>query len=208
MLEIKCPYCHHNNGIEVVTVATNSKSCLNKLADGSLQLDRSHAYYFQVQTQIFVCEVEYCDFCVLCTFPSEANPSIHIERIFPDNDLWASCVARSTHFFGQVFYLSFLASGTQDHHAVTHQSQHTVCEESNEQPTKTDYSLEPSSSASISTVKLYCYCRQPDDGSAEMIGCDNPNCSIEWFHTCCLKVCSIPKGKCTVLSRLSQETRV
>ncbi len=37
----------------------------------------------------------------------------------------------------------------------------------------------------------YCYCKGPDEGS--MIGCDNPECSIEWFHWDCLS--STPKGK-------------
>ena len=28
-----------------------------------------------------------------------------------------------------------------------------------------------------------------------MIACENDNCSIEWFHTKCLKMKVIPKGK-------------
>ena len=28
-----------------------------------------------------------------------------------------------------------------------------------------------------------------------MIGCDNPNCKIEWFHFACLKITEAPKGK-------------
>ena len=39
----------------------------------------------------------------------------------------------------------------------------------------------------------YCYCRGPEEGS--MIGYDNPDCKIEWFHVSCLKLISIPKGK-------------
>ena len=38
---------------------------------------------------------------------------------------------------------------------------------------------------------LCCYCRRPEDGT--MIGCDNPDCPIEWFHVECLKL--PPKGK-------------
>ena len=40
---------------------------------------------------------------------------------------------------------------------------------------------------------VYCYCRLPEDGT--MIGCDNPDCSIEWFHIECLKLPRAPKGK-------------
>ena len=59
------------------------------------------------------------------------------------------------------------------------------------QPTSQD-----ASSSSTANVRLYCYCQVPEeDNSSEIIGCDNPNCSTEWFHTKCLKIISIPKGK-------------
>ena len=37
--------------------------------DGILTLDTSHSYFYQVQTQLFVCDVVYSDFCI-CTFVS------------------------------------------------------------------------------------------------------------------------------------------
>ena len=40
---------------------------------------------------------------------------------------------------------------------------------------------------------VYCYCCLPEDGT--MIGCDNPDCCIEWFHIECLKLPRAPKGK-------------
>lgn len=39
----------------------------------------------------------------------------------------------------------------------------------------------------------YCICRQVSYG--EMIGCDNPDCPIEWFHFACVTLPSKPKGK-------------
>ena len=60
-LEIKCPYCHQGESID--KAATHDKKfCLKKI-DGSLSLDKTHAYYYQVQTQMFVCDVSYCEFC-------------------------------------------------------------------------------------------------------------------------------------------------
>ena len=58
----------------------------------------------------------------------------------------------------------------------------------------TDASKEPCCSASLtdnedgnnevaSTAPLYCYCQKPDDGGSDMVGCDNPACSREWFQT-------------------------
>ncbi|CAB4032368.1 inhibitor of growth 3-like [Paramuricea clavata] len=48
----------------------------------------------------------------------------------------------------------------------------------------------------------YCLCNQVSYG--EMVGCDNPNCRIEWFHYGCVGITDPPKGKwfcpnCTVL---------
>ena len=42
-------------------------------------------------------------------------------------------------------------------------------------------------------VPVWCFCRCEEDG--EMIGCDNELCKIEWFHTDCLRIEKIPKGK-------------
>ncbi|XP_074649798.1 inhibitor of growth protein 1-like isoform X2 [Tubulanus polymorphus] len=40
---------------------------------------------------------------------------------------------------------------------------------------------------------LYCICQQVSFG--EMIGCDNDNCEIEWFHFLCVALVNKPKGK-------------
>ncbi|XP_063231048.1 inhibitor of growth protein 4 isoform X2 [Bacillus rossius redtenbacheri] len=39
----------------------------------------------------------------------------------------------------------------------------------------------------------YCLCHQVSYG--EMIGCDNPDCPIEWFHFACVGLTTKPKGK-------------
>ncbi|XP_018596798.1 inhibitor of growth protein 5a [Scleropages formosus] len=39
----------------------------------------------------------------------------------------------------------------------------------------------------------YCLCHQVSYG--EMIGCDNPDCPIEWFHFSCVELTTKPKGK-------------
>ena len=166
------------------STVSSSKSCLVNAADGSIHLDKSHAYYYQVQTQIFICKVEYCDFCV-CTFP-EAGPSIHIERIYPDSELWQSCIERTTHFFKVCILPELLGKW----YTRPYQFPSTSTINLSQTATLPSLSeLEP----------LYCYCRQPEPkegaSSSQMIACDNPLCSLEWFHTKCLKLKSIPKGK-------------
>ena len=39
----------------------------------------------------------------------------------------------------------------------------------------------------------YCICQQVSYG--EMIGCDNPDCPIEWYHFGCIGLTAKPKGK-------------
>ena len=76
VLEIKCPYLHQNETVE--SAASNNPSfCLKKDKD-LLYLDHTHDYYYQVQIQMFVCNVEYCDFCV-CTFPESNECSPYVE---------------------------------------------------------------------------------------------------------------------------------
>ena len=40
---------------------------------------------------------------------------------------------------------------------------------------------------------VYCLCHQVSYG--EMIGCDNQDCPIEWFHFGCMDLTTKPKGK-------------
>ena len=189
VVEIKCPYCHHDEDIETVT--TNNSSCLVKSADGSLHLDQTHTYYYQVQTQIFVCRVDYCDFCV-CTFP-ETGPSVHIERVLPDYDFWKSCVDKATQFFKKCILPEILGKW-YTRPFTAHTSMDEVSDRTKPPPI-TSQEGACLNTQSQSQQILYCYCQNPDDGSADMIGCDNVNCSDQWFHLKCLKIKAIPKGK-------------
>ncbi|CCD25580.1 Pho23p NDAI_0F02620 [Naumovozyma dairenensis CBS 421] len=40
---------------------------------------------------------------------------------------------------------------------------------------------------------LYCYCNQIAYG--EMVGCDGPDCKLEWFHLPCIGLKTLPNGK-------------
>ena len=72
------------------------RTSLTKGSDGQICLDHVHAYYYQVQTQLFVANVDYCDFCE-CTFAH--HDDLHIERIFKDTEFWDYCVSKAQHFF-------------------------------------------------------------------------------------------------------------
>lgn len=50
-----------------------------------------------------------------------------------------------------------------------------------------------SKSPEAAVEPTYCYCNQVSFG--EMVGCDNPECSIEWFHYPCVGLAAPPPGK-------------
>ena len=61
VVEVKCPFCKNNSNADMA-------DCL---VDGSLRKD--HEYFYQIQTQMFVCNVEHADF-IVCTFPNDVLP--------------------------------------------------------------------------------------------------------------------------------------
>ena len=47
----------------------------------------------------------------------------------------------------------------------------------------------------VTDNKLYCVCQSPHDDVSEMIGCDAPDCRIEWFHFECVGIMVAPEGQ-------------
>ena len=82
IVEVKCPYCKKDS----------NPDCLE---NGSLK--KSHQYYYQVQLQMFVCDVGHVDF-VVCTFPND-EPVIAVERIYPDVDFLETSIVQAGHFY-------------------------------------------------------------------------------------------------------------
>lgn len=41
---------------------------------------------------------------------------------------------------------------------------------------------------------VFCVCRKEDDG-CKMIGCDNGDCAVGWYHLACLGLKKVPKGQ-------------
>ena len=173
MLEIKCPYCHRESTI-TTAVREIPKFCL-KETEGKIGLDHTHSYY-QVETQMFVRDVEYSDFCV-CTFASDtcSKENVHIERMHKDTDFWQECVPKVELFFRNCLLPEVLGKWYT-------------------RPTQCTSTSNPTSTPAISsTEQMYCYCRGPEEST--MIPCDNPDCPIEWFHLECLHLRNVPKGK-------------
>ena len=190
VLEIKCPFCHRESTIQ--SAAMDKTFCLKKSGE-NLCLDRSHAYYYQVQTQLFVCDVEYADFCV-CTFLKDGNDyddgGIHIERICKDFDFWEKCVEKARNFFTTCLLPEILGNW-YTRPSFKNDSTNSLTDDT--PGTSGSGNSSAGDDTSDSTVQTFCYCHGPEEG--DMIACDNPKCAIEWFHIICLKMERLPKGK-------------
>uniref|UniRef100_A0A3Q2YV71 YqaJ viral recombinase domain-containing protein n=1 Tax=Hippocampus comes TaxID=109280 RepID=A0A3Q2YV71_HIPCM len=78
-LEVKCLHCMRN-----------------KNRDERLKLKRNHAYYSQVQTQLFLCDVDYCDFIVW------TPKDMFVVRIEPNPEEWKRLLNLLSKFFAAV----------------------------------------------------------------------------------------------------------
>lgn len=62
VLEIKCPFKYRSTSPTADIPLSDPNFCLQKNANGEVHLSLSHQYYYQVQGQIALCNVECCNF--------------------------------------------------------------------------------------------------------------------------------------------------
>ena len=92
ILEIKCTYTHR---LYTVQEAAASSNFFASVVDGTVMLKRSNKYYYQVQGQMALAGVLWCDFMIY-TFKNYT-----IERIQFDVEFWKSMQIRLTKFYFQ-----------------------------------------------------------------------------------------------------------
>lgn len=188
VLEVKCPY-----------------SCKNSLPDeekenffmikqnGTWTLKRNHAYFYQVQIQMKVCRVSKCEFVVW------TKTGISEETIPVNDEFLDEVMENVTNFFKygvlpEIVGKWYTRKPIADSQGIVQQPSAQECEQG-------------SSSGETVIDELWCYCNQP--GYGEMIMCDNPECTIQWFHFDCLRIRRPPKGKwyCPSCRKLSSFNR-
>ncbi len=169
VIEAKCPFSCRDKSI--VGSTDDSKFCLGRHDDGPLFLKADHAYYYQVQAQMFICKASYCDFVVY------TNNDLAIVRVLPDHDFIASTIANVSAFFklavlpelvGKFFSKTFSA------------------------PVGNDCSSEVVDNQEVAAQHC-CLCKQTRP--SETVTCGNDNCLIKDFHLGCLKMKAKPKRK-------------
>lgn len=166
--EIKCPYAYKNSTI--AEAAGQKNVCLKKDEFGKIHLDKSHAYYYQVQAQIFICGVEYCDFVVWTT------RDLFVQRILPDQEFWENALSASSEFFSKCILPEIVGKYYT-------------------RPGCEAQAIPSSSTSSDGEDEKgpWCYCQQDLEGST-LIGCGNDLCKIKWYHMSCLKLKEEPEG--------------
>ena len=172
-LEIKCPFrCRHQSFEEA---AENHSFCLEK-ENGTLKLKNDHAYYYQIQLQMKICQVQYCDFVVW------KEEDMFVQRIPIDMEFIDDAM-ENVQPFTKLAILPELVGKW-----FTGQNVAPLPE-----VTKEDQ-LNPNETCS--STEVWCYCKKGED-HGDMIGCDNKQCQIQWFHLSCLKltITLVPKGK-------------
>lgn len=91
VVEIKCPFCKKHDSLE--NASDDKNFYLKKDNDGNLKLNTKHMYYYQVQTQLGVCQMESGYFVVW------TEKDLHIEQIVFNNELWKEICDKSKHLF-------------------------------------------------------------------------------------------------------------
>lgn len=168
VLEIKCPY---NARAEP---PSETIDCLLSL-NGELHLNTSHAYYYQVQSQMYICKAQFADFVVWTI------KGLFIEHIKPDNTLFNHVVGKINTFYISAVLSEVIGKWYTRRSVITGA---TSCE-----------SQQHKDEVEETGDKEWCYyCRLGDDVD-DLIQCDNPSCHILWFHLTCIEIKHVPKGK-------------
>ena len=172
VVEIKCPFCKKGDSLD--DASSDKRFYLIKGSDDMLKLDTKHMYYYQVQTQLGVCQIESGYFVVW------TEKDLHIEQIMFDNNMWKEICVKSRH----IFATAILPELVGKFYSRLSFSQPLSSVENN---------VKPKVKSRENTEELWCFCAQVESGS--MICCDNEECPIQWYHYLCLGISCAPRGK-------------
>lgn len=90
-VEVKCPFTKRFE--TVAQMANDENFYVQKQVDGAYQVVKKHPYYYQMQCQLLVTGVQYCDFVVW------SLAGVHTIRVLPDATWRAENIPKATAFF-------------------------------------------------------------------------------------------------------------
>ena len=170
VLEVKCPYSCKDKALGEAA-ATDSTFFLDEV-NGKLLLKRDHTYYYQIQLQMKLCETTHGDFIVW------RENELVVERIQINEEFLTVALEKATKFF--IYGILPEVLGKWYSRLSHYQTTSTPQESASSGPTNVE-------------KEVWCYCKSEKDG--QLIGCDNEQCKVGWFHTDCLRITKIPKEK-------------
>lgn len=174
VIEIKCPFsCKDRSFLEA---SDDGTFCLASSVDGNLVLKQTHAYFYQVQLQMKLCDVDFCDFVIW------ADEELVVNRINRDETFLTEAIDKATKFFKYGILPELIGKWYTRPPCVP-----LVQVSSSQESTSASYSQ------AADTQRKWCYCNTEESGT--MIFCENDKCTIQWFHIECLRITCIPKRK-------------
>ena len=100
-LEVKCPYLCLRKSIAEASLESSS-FCLRTSGD-KLHLKETHQYFYQVQAQLYITRLPWCDFVVW-----SPNKEILVERIYYNQHFIMQAIAKARIFYFDVFLPSIV----------------------------------------------------------------------------------------------------
>ena len=67
-----------------------------KIEDDEVTMAKEHPYYYQIQSQLAICEKDYCDFIIW------SKKSLIVKRVYLEHQCWSKIVERTTIFHKNV----------------------------------------------------------------------------------------------------------
>ena len=96
LIEIKCPYSARNYTVQEAIQNNVKDFCLVQNGE-NIDLKENHQYYFQVQGQLLVTGMPFCDFEVY------TKDDIFIKRIQPNRDIMLNILRKMVNFYIEEF---------------------------------------------------------------------------------------------------------
>jgi len=173
VVEVKCPYTNRDTALSELLPRTDF------VVDENYSIRSSHQYSTQMQLQMYVCDVHYCDLVIW------QPQSLLIVRVLRDDKLIQTmlpklCDAWRKHILPFLLRHGNVAAPTAVDVLPSSSASAPIAG-----------NVPSSSAASSSATYAYCICKQ--DIGGRMIGCDNSNCVYKWFHLQCLQMKRVPR---------------
>ena len=173
VIEVKCPYsCTNKSFLE----ATAESTFFLQETDGKFSLKHNHAYYYQIQLQMKFCGTTVGDFIVW------RENELVIDRVPINDEFLTTALQKATKLY--IYGILPEVLGKWYTRLPDYTKSCTNMSKSN---------VHGSDSEQSGLDEVWCFCRCEESG--EMIGCDDEQCNIKWFHMDCLRIDKVPKGK-------------